>query len=128
MAVFLDGIAQWPHDLLPRRITGHRGQVFRQRAPGHRHAIAMQQAGVEQHFHQRLYTADRDQLGHQVTTTGSHVGQHGHPLTYPGEIIKPELHARGLCHRQQVQHGVGRAAQGNHHGNSVLKGLAGENV
>ena len=41
-----------------------------------------------------------------------------------GEIVKRELHAGGMGDGQQMQHGIGGTAQGNHHRDGVLKGFA----
>ncbi len=69
-----------------------------------------------------------DQLGHQVAAAGSHVREHRHALADAGEVVEGELHPCRMGDRQQVQHGVGRAAQRDRHGDGVLEGLAGEDV
>ncbi len=64
MTVLLDRIGQRPNDVLPRRIVSDVAQIFGQRVPGDRQAFAVQQARVEQSFHQWLDSADGDELGH----------------------------------------------------------------
>ena len=53
----------------------------------------------------------RDQLGHHVSAARLEVGEHRHALADAREVVDGQLHAGGVRHRQQVQHGVGRAAE-----------------
>ena len=70
MAVRLERLSQRRDDVLAVGVGGHVGQVLGQRLAGDRHAVAVQQAGVEQRFHQRADAADLDQLAHQIAPAG----------------------------------------------------------
>ena len=107
--------------LLAFRIRLHIGQVFRQGFAGDGQAIAVQQALVQQRFHQRLDAADFDQFGHQVFAAGFQVGQHRHMFADAGEVVEGKIHAGRIGHRQQVQHRIGRAAERNDDGDGVLE-------
>ena len=56
--------------ILAFRIGIYVSQVFRQGFSCDGQAIAVQQALIQQDFHQRLDAADFDQLRHLVTTAG----------------------------------------------------------
>ena len=88
----------------------------------------MQQAGVEQHLHQRPDAADGDQFGHEMLAARFQIGEHRHALADAGEVVERQLHLAGMGHGQQVQHGVGRAAQGDDHGDGILEGAFGHDV
>jgi hypothetical protein len=45
-----------------------------------------------------------------------------------GEVVERQLHPGGVGHGEQVQHGVGGAAEGDDHRDGVLEGLAGHDV
>ena len=67
----------------------------------------MQQAALQQHFHQGLNTANLDQLGHQVLATGAQVGQYRYLLADAGKVVQGYAHADGRGHGDQMQHGIG---------------------
>ena len=70
-----DGRSSWP--------AGYgctSSEVLGDRLAGDREAIAVQQAFVEQHLHQRPDAADVDQLGHRVFAARPQVGEHRHAL------------------------------------------------
>ena len=65
MTIFLQRPVKWPHDRLSGRVRRHGGQILGQRLAAHGKALAVQQAAVEQEFHQRLdatvlYSKPRD--------------------------------------------------------------------
>ena len=84
----------------------------------------MQQTAVEQHLHQRLDAADVDELGHRVLAARPQVREHRHPLADAREVVQRELHARGACDGEHVQHGVGGTAERDDDRDRVLEGLA----
>ncbi len=83
----------------------------------------MEQACVEQRLHQRPDAADGDEFGHQMFAARFQVGEHGHAFADAREIVERQLHLRGVGDGEQVQHGVGRAAERDDHGDGVLKRL-----
>ncbi len=88
----------------------------------------MHQPAVEEHFHERLDAADRDQFRHHITATGLEIRQHRNAFADAGEVVQCEFDPCILRDRQQVQHRVGRSAEGDDHGNGVFKGLARQDV
>src|SRR5437763_1795461 len=86
----------------------------------------MQQPGAQQQFHERLNTADRHQLRHEVAATGLQVCEHRYPPSDAREVIELEPHARLMRNGQQMQHRIGRATERDHHGDGVLERAARE--
>ena len=128
MAVLLDRIGEGADDFLQRRIGRHGGQILRQGFAGDGQAAAVQQTGVQQGLHHRLDAADGDQFGHEIFSARLEVGEDGDTPADGGEIIQGEFDAGAPGDGQQVEDGVGRAAQGNDDGDGVFKGAAGHNV
>lgn len=71
---------------------------------------------------------DGDQLRHQVPPTWLQVREHRDSLAYSSEIIEVKFHPRLVRDRKQVQHGIGRAAEGNDDRDRILEGFASEDV
>ena len=88
----------------------------------------MQQAGVEQRFHQGLDPADGDQFGHREASARPKIRQHRNCLADPREIIESQFDICRGGNRQQVQHGIGRAAERDAHGDRILERLAGHDL
>ena len=128
MAVWLDGVREGPNDRLPRRIGGNIRQVFRQRAAGDGEAAAMQEAGVQEGFHQRPDAADGDELGHGMPPRRAHVRQHRHVGADAREIVQLKGYAGGVGDGEQMQHRVGGTFEGDAHRDGVLECLAAEDV
>ncbi len=57
-----------------------------------------------------------------------HVGEMRDPRPDPGEVIDGEPDVRLVRNREQVQHGVGRAAERHRHRDRVLEGGAGHDL
>ena len=68
---------------------------------------ARQATGIEEVFHQVLVAARPD------------VGDHRHLAACALEIVEPDLLPRTPCHRDQMDDGVGRAADRHRHGDGV---------
>ena len=128
MAVGLDRVRQRPNDRLPGRIRLHRREVLGDRAARDREAAAVQHAGVEQRLLQRLNAADADQLRHQVAAARPQVGEHGRAIADAREVGERELDARLVRDREQVQHGVRRAAERNDRRDRVLERFLAQDV
>ena len=125
MAVLLDGIGERADDFLGVRVGLGRGQIFGQGAAGDGEAVAVEQTGVQKGLHHGLDAADGDQFGHEMFSARLEIGQHGDAPADPGEIVQGELDAGGVGDGQEVEHGVGRAAQGDDDGDGVFKGARG---
>ena len=112
----------------PSLRSGRSLQVFSQRLAGDGQAVAMQQTGIQQHPLHSRHAADVVEIFHHIAPAGLEVGQQRRTVGDSLEVVDGERHVRGLGHGNEVQHGVGGAAQGNRHGDRVLKALAGEDV
>jgi hypothetical protein len=88
----------------------------------------VQQPGVEQHFHERADTTDRDQFRHEVLAARPEVGEHRHACADADEVIQVQRHARGIRDRQKMQDGVRRAAERDRDRDRVFERLAREDV
>ena len=75
-----------------------------------------------------MNAADSDEFAHQIFTTRLEVGNHRHFLANAREVINGNLHLGSAGHSEEVEHGVGGAAQCNDHGDSVFKRLLGHNI
>ena len=128
VAVFLDGVVEAPNDVLPGRIARRVAEVFGHCLAGDGHHVAVEQALVQEHFHQGHCAADFHQAGHDVLARGLEVGQHGHPLSDAGPVVDGELHAGAVGHADEVHHRIGRSAEGNHHRHGILERLLGHDV
>ena len=108
------------------RVEG--GQVLGHRPPGHRQAVAVEEAGVEQLAHDHRDAADAVDVDHVVLAVGLGVGDVGHPGRHPVEVVEAQLDAGLVGDGEQVEHGVGRAAEGHDHGDGVLERLLGHDL
>ena len=50
------------------------------------------------------------------------IGEDRHAFADAGEVVERELYLASVGNRKQMQHGIGRAAQRNHHRDRVFKG------
>ena len=102
--------------------------VSRHGLAGDGEAVAVEQAGVEQRLHERTDAADGDEFGHEMFAAGLEVGEHGHAFADAREVVEGQLHLRGVRDGEQVQHGVGRAAERDDDGDGVLERFLGQDV
>ena len=85
--------------------------------------LTVQKALVQHPLHQWLNSTDFDQLGHQVFTAWFDVGKNGHTRANFREIIERKRHIGLARNRQQMQHCVRRATQGDNDSDGILKGF-----
>ncbi|MCP9272393.1 hypothetical protein NM203_09360 [Mycolicibacterium sp. CAU 1645] len=64
------------------------GEVLGHRLSGHRKAIPVQQAGIQQRLHDHGHAADLVDVLHHVPTEGLDVGEVGHLLSDAGEVLE----------------------------------------
>ena len=64
----------------------------------------------------------------EIPPAGAQVRQHRNALADAREIIESQFDIGRGCDRQQVQHGIGRSAERDDHGDRVLEGLAGHDL
>ena len=106
----------------------HRGQVLGHGAAGHGHAVAVQEAVVEERLHQERNAAGLEQVLGDIAPAGLQVGDVGRALEDLGHVEQVELDAALVGDGRQVQGGVGGAAGGGHHHGGVLERPAGDDV
>ena len=128
MAVFLDRIFERPDDLLAFGVGLERREVLLEGLAGHGEAVAVEQAGREELLHERNDTADGDKFGHEIFAARFEVGQHRDAAADLGEVVDVQFDLGGVGHGEEVEHGIGRAAQRDDQGDGIFKGLAGQNV
>ena len=106
----------------------HVFQVFGNGFARDGHAIAVQQAGCQQGFHDLGDTARLVQVHGQVLAARLQVANDGDFLAHALEIINRPLDASRVGNGQKVQHRVGGAARGHDHSHSVFDGFLGDDV
>ena len=100
-------------------------QIFGNRAAGHGHAVAVQEAVVEQRLHQQRDAARLEHVLGDIAAARLQVGDVGRPLEDLGDVEEVELDAAFMRDRRQMQAGIGRAAGGGDDGRGVLQRLRG---
>ena len=100
---------------------GHRLAADRER-------VAVQQPVSEQQLHHLRHAAGRVQVGGHVAARRLEVAQHRHAGADRLEVVDRERHAGGVRDGEQVQHGVGAAAERHGHADGVLERLPGEDL
>ena len=107
------------------RVPLHVLQVLGDRPAGHGHAVAVQEAVVEQRLHQERHAARLEHVLGDVAAARLQVGDVGRPLEDLGDVEEVELDAALMRDRRQVQAGIGRAAGGGDDRRGVLERLRG---
>ena len=128
VAFLLNGISQGANHFLVLRVGFCIGQVLGHGLPRDGHTVAIQEACIEQQLHQRYRATDSDQVGHDVLTARFQVRENGDLLSDAGEVVQAELDPGRMRHRQEVQDGIGGAAQGHDDRDGIQKGLARHDV
>ena len=107
---------------------GRRGSRPRSGA-GHGEAVAVEEAGLEQLAHDHGDAADAVDVDHVVRGRGAwcrRCGARGPPTRLKSSRV--ELDACLVGDGQEMEHGVGRAAEGHDDGDGVLEGLLGHDL
>ena len=99
------------------------GEVLGHRLAGHREAVAVHQAGVEQRLHHHRDAADLVDVVHDVLAERLEVAEVRHLVADPVEVVEREVDLGLAGDREQVEHGVGRAAERHHDRDRVLERL-----
>ena len=103
-------------------------EVLGDRPAGHGHAVAVQEAVVEQRLHQQRHAASLEHVLGDIAAARFQVGDIGCPLEDLGDVEQVELDAAFVGDRRQMQRRVGRAAGGGDDGRGILQRLAGDDV
>ena len=110
----------------PRRVE--LGQVLGHRLAGDGQHVAVQQAGVEQVLEHDRHAADAVEVAHVELAARLHVGDVRDLGGDAVEVVELELDAGLVGDGQQVEHGVGRAAERRGDGDGVLERLLGHDL
>ena len=128
MAGLLDGGFQWLDDLLALLQAGQIFQVLRDRLAGDGHAIAVEQLLIQQVLHHRRGAADVMHVLHDVLAAWFQVRDVGDAIAHLLKVIDGERYVHGAGDGDEVQHGVGGAAEGHDHDHGVLESLTRHDV
>ena len=122
---FVDGAY---HVLVGARGVGYVFEHFGNGLAGDGQAVAVQEAGFEQHFHDLRNAAGLVQIDREVFAAGLEVAQHRGFDADALEVVNRPLDAGRVGNRQEMQESIGRAAGGHDHGHSVFNGLFRDDV
>ena len=104
-----------------REVLGHR-------LAGHRHHVAVQEPGLEQQLEHDRHTADPIEVAHVELAAGLHVGDVRNTVGDAVEVVEVERNPGLVGKGEQVQHCVGRPAEGRRHGDRILERLLGHDL
>ena len=91
-------------------------------------ALAVQRARVEEPPRDQPRPARRIEIGGDEAAARLQIREDRHAGVDAIEVLEAERHAHLARDRDQVQHGVGRAAGGGHGGDGVLERVAGDDA
>ncbi len=123
-----EGPIQRRDDLLAVIQAGYAGEVFGNGFTGHRQAVTVEEAVVQQVFHDRRYAADVVQVLHDILAAGFEIGETRGPIADALEVFQGQGHADRARHRNQVNHGVGGTAENDDQHHGVFERLARHDV
>jgi hypothetical protein len=83
---------------------------------------------LQEEFHHCRRAADVVQVFHHETAARFQIGEERHAVADGLEIVQGQIDIDGTGHGDQVQHGIGRAAERHHHDHGVFKRRAGHDV
>lgn len=111
VAVLFERLTQRRDDLLTLWISLKRREILLERLAGDRQAVAVQQAGMHELFHQGNDAAYFDKLTHHKATARLEVRQNRDTPSDSREVIQVKPHVSGMRDRQKVKHGIRGTAQ-----------------
>ncbi len=111
VAVGFDRVAERADDLLALWIGFHALEIFGDGLASDGHAIAVEEALLEKHFHERDDAADGDELTHQKAAAGLEISQDRNFASDAGEVGELQFHPGTVGHRDKMEHGIGRSAE-----------------
>ena len=91
--------------------------------PGHGHAVAVQEAVIEQRFHQQRNTASFEHVLGDITAARFQIRDIWCPFEDFGDVEQVELDAAFMRDRRQMQRRIGRAAGRGDHGGGIFQRL-----
>ena len=102
--------------------------IFGQSLSVYGHCVAVEQASIEQALSDQGHPAVTTEVCHDVAAAWFHVGDVRSVAANAVEIFQRQADFGLPRNGHEVQHGVGGASHGDHHGDGVFKGFPGENV
>ncbi|CRK45441.1 hypothetical protein BN1723_006607 [Verticillium longisporum] len=124
----LDGLAQRADDLLVGGKVGEGVDVLGHGLARDGDALAVEDALLEEELEEGRRAADAVHVGHDKLARGLEVGEEGGPVGDGLEVLDGELDADAVGNGEQVEDGVGAAAENVDDDHGVLKGLARQDV
>src|SRR6185503_6430080 len=94
-----DGLLDRLNHLLPRLERRHALHVRRDRLPGDRHAVAVEEALLEEVAHQRGGAAGLVQIVLHVGPARLEIGQERYAVARALKVVQRQVDVRGLRHR-----------------------------
>ena len=119
----LDRVLPRTDDVLALGEVAEACEVFCQRSSGHREAVAVKDPSSEKEAEDRRSAADVVQVLHHVLPARLEVSEKWDPVAHVLEIVERQRNVDGARHRDQMQHGVGRAAERHDGHHRVFEGL-----
>src|SRR5690606_31011039 len=108
MPLLVQGLVESANNLLlGAGCIGYVGQLLGNRLPGNSDAIAIDQAGIKQHFHDLRHAARLMEIDRQILAAGLEVADNGYALTHTFKIIDGPFNAGRMRDGQDMQDGVG---------------------
>ena len=109
-------------------IPFHVLQILGDRAAGYGHAVAVQEAVVEQRFHQKRNTASFEHVLGDITAARFQIRDIRCPFEDFGDVEQREFDTAFMRDRRQMQRSIGRAAGRGDHRGGIFQRLARDNV
>ena len=110
------------------RVPFHVLQILGDGAAGDGHAIAVQEAVVEQRLHQQRHAASFEHVLGDITAARFQIRDIWCLFEDFGDVEQIEFDAAFMRDRRQMQRGIGRAAGRGDDGGGVFQRLAGDDV
>ena len=100
--------------VLASQVDRNRGEVLGDGLAGAGQGVAVQESVVEEHLHDEAHAADAVEVLHHVAAGGLHVGEGRGGVVEVVELPRLERNLGLVGKRDEVEDGVGRAAEGHH--------------
>jgi len=128
MACRFDRVFDRSDDILSVGQTRQRFEILSQCFSSYGKAVAIEHVVGEQKLHDGRRAADAVKILLNVPARGFQIGQKGHTVADRLEIVDRQIDIDTSCHRDQMEHCVGRTAERHDDHHRILEGSARHNV